>query len=154
MAIETRPFEILLAEDNQADVELVRVALKEHDVNCSLQVMSDGVKAIEFLNRIDKQEKGAPLDLVLLDMRLPGCDGEEVLQCLRSTERYAQTPVIVMTGMSTRLLEKKANSHTAITYFEKPSTLEEFLQLGSVVSRILAQVARGAGEPVNRGGSA
>lgn len=154
MAIETRPFEILLAEDNQADVELVRVALREHDVNCSLQVISDGVKAIEFLNRIDKQEKTAPLDLVLLDMRLPGCDGEEVLQCLRSTERYAQTPVIVMTGMSTRLLEKQANIHSAITYFEKPSTLEEFLQLGSVVSRILAQVASGAGEPVNRGGSA
>lgn len=154
MATETRPFEILLAEDSQADAELVREALKEHHVNCSLRVISDGAQAIEFIDRIDGDPKAPPLDLLLLDMRLPRCDGEEVLQRLRSTEHYAQTPVIVMTGLSSSSLEGKAIRHNAMTYFEKPSTLEEFMQLGSIVCRILEQGAATPGDQTNRGDAA
>jgi hypothetical protein len=57
MMTETRPFEILLAEDSPADAELVREALKEHHLNCSLRVISDGAQAIEFIDRIDRARK-------------------------------------------------------------------------------------------------
>jgi CheY-like chemotaxis protein len=154
MVAETRPFEILLVEDSQADAGLVREALREHHVNCSLRVISDGAQAIEFIDRIDTDSKAPPLDLLLLDMRLPRLDGGEVLKRLRSTERYAQTPVIVMTGLSSSPLEEKTIKHNAMTYFEKPSTLEEFMQLGSIVCRILEQGAASPGDQTNRGGAA
>jgi CheY-like chemotaxis protein len=118
MVTETRPFEILLAEDSQADAELVREALREHHVNCSLRVISDGAQAIEFINRIDRDPQAPPLDLLLLDMRLPRYDGEEVLEHLRSTERYAQTPVIIMTGLSSSSVEEKAIRQSSTVYFK------------------------------------
>ena len=62
----------------------------------------------QFINRIDTDPKAPPLDLVLLDMRLPKCDGEEVLKRLRSTKRYARTPAIIMTGLSSSCIEEEA----------------------------------------------
>ena len=133
MATETRPFEILLAEDSEGDAELVRQALKQYHIDCSLHIVSDRARAIEFINRIGTEPKVPPLDLLLLDLRLPVCDGDEVLTWLRSSERYAHTPVIVMTGLRSSAVTKKTSRHDATLFFEKPSTLDEFLQLGSMI---------------------
>jgi CheY-like chemotaxis protein len=154
MMTETRPFEILLTEDSPADAELVREALKEHALTCSLRVISDGAQAIKFINSIDTDPKAPPLDLVLLDMRLPKCDGEEVLKCLRSTNRYARTPAIIMTGLSFSCIEEEAIRYDAITYFKKPSTLEEFMQLGSIVRRVLERGTTSPADQTNCGGAA
>lgn len=134
---EIRPFEILLAEDSPADAELVREALKEFGLNCSVRVIPDGAQAIEFIQRSGADPKSPPLDLVMLDMRLPKRNGEEVLKHLKSIERYARTPVIIMTGLSLKSIEESAIGYGGTMYFEKPSTLEEFLQLGSLVGRVL-----------------
>jgi CheY-like chemotaxis protein len=138
MSPEPKPFEILLAEDNQGDVDLVREALKEHDIDCSLTIISDGARAIDLINRMDADPSAPPLDLLLLDIRLPRRDGQEVLKCLRSSKNYARTPVIIMTGLSFRVLDQEAIGVDVI-YFEKPSTLDEFLQLGCIVRRIFEQ---------------
>ncbi|HXE15503.1 MAG TPA: response regulator [Bryobacteraceae bacterium] len=138
MPSETKPFEILLAEDNQGDAELVREALKEYQINCSLKVVSDGARAIDLINRMDADPSAASLDLLLLDIRLPRRDGQEVLKCLRSSERHANTPVIIMTGLSSNVLDETAIGDD-VTWFEKPSTLDEFLHLGYIVRRILEQ---------------
>jgi CheY-like chemotaxis protein len=147
MTSETKRFEILLAEDNAADAELVREALIQHQVNCSLRVVRDGAQAIAFINAIDVDPKAPALDLLLLDMRLPKSDGDEVLRRLRSTERYAQTPIIVMSGLSSSLIKGIATEHPAIVYFKKPSTLEEFMELGSIVRRVLEQGPAGDQPP-------
>jgi DNA-binding response OmpR family regulator len=144
---ETRPLAILLVEDNPADAELVREALKEHEIDCSLRVLSDGAQAIAFINRIDTDPEAPPLDLLLLDVCLPKCDGEEVLKCLRSSYRYANTPVIITTGLSSSSVEEEASRYDGITYFQKPCTLEEFMQLGSIMRRVLE---RGTASPADQ----
>jgi CheY-like chemotaxis protein len=154
MTTETRRFEILLAEDSPADAELVREALKEHRVHCSLHIVSDGARAIEFIDAIEADPKAPPLDLLLVDLRLPIRDGDEVLTRLRSTERYADTPIIVMTGLSSNAVKEMATRHHAMLYFEKPSTLEEFLQLGSIVHRVLEQGTANSNHQVSDGGAA
>lgn len=113
MTSEPRPFEILVAEDNPADVRLVQEALKHHAVDCALHVVYDGAQAIEFINRLEGDRKHLPLDLLLVDMHLPKRDGEEILKHLRSTERYAQIPVVVMTGADSAVVEGKATKHAA-----------------------------------------
>src|SRR5579871_2537243 len=90
-------FEILLVEDNLADITLVREALKQQSIPCNLHVIQDGAKAIAFLKQPDDSQTPR-LDLVLLDMHLPKCDGDEILHALRATVRNARTPVIVMTS--------------------------------------------------------
>lgn len=117
MTTETRCSQILLAEDSLADAELVRMALRKHDVHCALHLVRDGAKAIEFIDNRDSDPQAPALDLCLLDMHLPKKDGEGVLKHLRSTEHYAQTPVIAMSGINERHPEEVAAKHAALIFF-------------------------------------
>jgi CheY-like chemotaxis protein len=135
-------FEILLAEDNLADISLVREALNEHQVNCSLHSVRDGAHAIAFIERIDRDVKEPCLDLLLLDMHLPRYSGEDILRKLRAMERCAQTPVIVMTSSAAPSDERSAEKHAVLHYFRKPSELNEFMELGRIVKEVLS--SRGA----------
>jgi CheY-like chemotaxis protein len=108
-------FNILIAEDNAADVGLVREALRAHEVDCDLHVASDGSAAISFIREMDADPRSPLLDLVLVDMHLPKRDGEDILRCLRSTERYGQVPVVVMTGADSSIIEEKPTRHATKT---------------------------------------
>ena len=144
MRAETKPFEILLAEDNSDDVALVRQALRGHHVDCVLHVIGDGEEAIEWITSRDADPKAPPLDLVILDMHLPKRDGDDVLKRLRSTRQYAETPVVVMTSLDSTVLEDRAASRGPVVHFRKPSSLGEFMRLGSIIRRVLGQEEVGA----------
>ena len=131
------PVQIVIAEDNPADVKLVHMALRDAGLNCSLRVVGDGAQAIALIETLDADSKAAPIDLLLLDMHLPKYDGEDVLKRLRSTERHAQTPVIVMTTSNAPQDHEKALKNAAVYYFMKPSSVKEFLQLGEIILDIL-----------------
>jgi CheY-like chemotaxis protein len=139
-----QPFEILIAEDNPADVALVREALKTNNIDCVLHVLTDGEKALARIDSLDSDPKMPQVDLLILDMHLPKHDGEAVLQRLRSTRHYARTPVIVMTSLSSPAFEQKAGKDAAMLCFPKPSTVDELLELGLVVRNVLDCQGRGA----------
>jgi len=132
-----QPFEILIAEDNPADVALVREALKTNNLDCVLHVLSDGEKALARIDSLDKDPKTPQVDLLILDMHLPKHDGEAILKRLRSTRHYARTPVIVMTSLASRWIEDNAAKDGALVYCSKPSTLDELVKLGAVVRNML-----------------
>src|SRR5262245_5470052 len=85
---------ILLAEDNPADVYLIREALREHGVDCNMQVASDGREVLTLI----AGENPATIDefeLIILDLNLPRHDGIEILERLRESTRLAHVPVVV-----------------------------------------------------------
>jgi len=131
------PIQILMVEDNPADVTLIRHALKQHDVECSLYAIRDGEEAIAFLRDLDENPNGRHLDIVLLDMHLPKIGGHDILAFLRSIERYAHTPVLAMTGSDSDQLREEALRFAPLSYFRKPLGLEEFMRLGAMVRDIL-----------------
>ncbi len=137
MATETRPYQILLAEDSAADVGIVRIALRNQGFDHILYVAKDGEEAVNFIEKADKDRKAPGPDLLLLDMHLPKYNGEEILKCLRSTEFYAQIPVVVMTSSDAPGDHDLAQKHAAMFYFRKPSRLDQFIQLGIIVRDIL-----------------
>jgi CheY-like chemotaxis protein len=137
---------ILIAEDNAADVTLVREALKKHDVDCTIHVKNDGAQVIAFLDSMDADPQGPSLDLILLDMYLPRRNGADILKRLRSTQHYAQTPVIVMTASDSPVDREKAEQNAALHYFRKPTSLAEFMELGAIVKSVLRMA--GAMRPV------
>ncbi len=139
MATEKRPYQILLAEDSAADVGIVRIALRDQGLDHVLHVARDGEEAISFIKKADNDRKAPGPDLLLLDMHLPKYNGEEILQCLRSTEFYAQIPVVVMTSSDAPADHDRAQKHAAMFYFRKPSRLDEFIQLGVIVRDILTE---------------
>jgi chemotaxis family two-component system response regulator Rcp1 len=128
---------ILLAEDNPADVFLVRQALAGSGVLFNLRVVSDGDEALNF---IDGLERGSALgcpELLLLDLHLPKRDGDEVLQRLRASARCGHTPVVILTSSDYPRDKERASQYSALSYFRKPSNLGDFMNLGQVVKSIV-----------------
>jgi CheY-like chemotaxis protein len=137
MLTETSPCRIVLAEDNPADVRLVREALRENKVNCELRVLTDGEEVVSFITSLDLDSKHPCPDLLLLDMHLPKRDGKEVLKHLRASARCARTRVVVLTSSDAPSDHQSAEKNAAIHYFRKPSNLEQFMHLGQIVKVVL-----------------
>ena len=137
MSTTCSPCHILLAEDNPADVGLVREALREHHVDCELRVIGDGEQVLSFIDRLDLDSKLPCPDILLLDMHLPKRDGNEVLTHLRASERCAKTPVVILTSSESPRDIESAERNAAVHYFRKPSSLVQFLQLGTIVKDVI-----------------
>ncbi len=131
--------EILVADDNPADVYLIREALKEHGVNCAMHVAPDGKEVLQIISGADRGVPPQQLDLIILDLNLPRHDGLEILQKLREMPRMDGVPVVVLTSSDSPRDRETANRLGAAYYLRKPSSLEQFLSLGAVFKRLLAQ---------------
>jgi len=129
--------EILLAEDNPADVYLVREALREHGVTCEIQVASDGRAVLDIISAESSNSLAGRFGLIILDLNLPLHDGIEILQSLRTTRDSAHLPVVVLTSSDSPRDRLLANQLGATRYLRKPSSLEQFLSLGAVFKELL-----------------
>ncbi len=96
------PIRVLLVEDDPADVEIATRALRKSSLLHELDVVRDGQEALDFLFRTGaySEATAVPPDIILLDLNLPKVHGIEVLRRIRASERYAATPVIVLTNSS------------------------------------------------------
>ena len=137
------PCQILLAEDNPADVGLVRAALREHEVDCHVRVIGDGEAALSFIDGLDQDPKLPCPDLLLLDLHLPKRDGLEILKHLRASGRCAQTPVVVLTSSDSPFDQGTCEKSSAVHYFRKTSSLVEFMQLGNIVKDVIRRPQSG-----------
>jgi CheY-like chemotaxis protein len=130
---------ILLAEDNDGDVFLIRRALAKQGLTCQLMVAHNGEEALKML---DTAEDGPSADaprLILLDLNLPRVDGGQILAHLRSTHTFSATPVIVLTSSDSPRDRDLAMSLGANAYFRKPTDLSSFMRLGQVIEDALAE---------------
>ena len=92
-----KPFQILLVEDNPADVRLAREALKEGPSENNLNVVSDGMEAVAYLRREGNYAGVSRPELILLDLNLPKKDGREVLAHIKTDDDLKMIPVVVLT---------------------------------------------------------
>jgi chemotaxis family two-component system response regulator Rcp1 len=129
--------EILLAEDNPADVYLIREALREHGVQAPLRVASDGREVLRLICPETPEGHVPSLSLIILDLNLPRHDGIEILEQLRGSALLAHVPVVVLTSSDSPRDQKIANQLGATCYLRKPSNLEQFLALGEVLKSLL-----------------
>jgi len=121
--MKTTPIEILLVEDNPADVRLTQEALREGKVKNNLSVARDGEEALAFLRR-----EGAPRpDLILLDLNLPRRDGREVLKEIKDDPQLRMIPVVVLTTSAAESDILKSYSLHANCYITKPVDLDQFI---------------------------
>ena len=129
--MSSRPLRIFIAEDNPADIELVREALLEFEIDHELEIAMDGAEAKGHILSMGTAAK-VP-DLVLLDLNLPQADGHELFALFRSNPSCASAPVIVVTSSDAPRDRERACALGAARYFRKPADLMEFLQLGAVI---------------------
>lgn len=115
---------ILLVEDEARDVELTRRAFRRHGLEGRLVVATDGQQALEHLSG----EERTP-DLVLLDLKLPGLDGHEVLRRIRADPRTRLVPVVVLTSSDEERDRLRCYETGANSYIRKPVDYTRFTEV-------------------------
>jgi chemotaxis family two-component system response regulator Rcp1 len=123
------PVEILLVEDNPADVRLTQEALKEGKVFNNLHWAKDGVEALEFLRRQGKHAGAPRPDIILLDLNLPKKDGREVLFEIKNDDELKRIPVVILTTSKAEEDVLKTYNLHANCYVTKPVDLEQFIRV-------------------------
>lgn len=123
------PIEILLVEDNPADVRLTQEALKEEKLRNNLNVVSDGVEALAFLRREGKYGNAVRPDLILLDLNLPRKGGREVLAEIKNDDKLKSIPVVVLTISEAEGDVLKSYNLHANCYIKKPLDLTQFAKV-------------------------
>jgi len=119
--------EILLVEDNPGDARLALEALKEAKVRNRLNLVEDGVKALDFLHRKGEYAAAPRPDLVLLDLNLPKKDGRQVLEEMKHDPDLKRIPVVVLTTSQAEQDILKAYDLHANCYIAKPVDLDQFM---------------------------
>ena len=123
---------ILLVEDNENDLYLIRRSIERSRLLNPIRVVRDGEEAIRYLAGegpfADRQTYPAPF-LMLLDLHMPKVNGFEVLAWVRERPQYNGLRVAVLTSSSDDSEYRKAMDLGADSFFVKPGSLEEFVRL-------------------------
>jgi CheY-like chemotaxis protein len=121
---------ILLVDDDPDDVLMVRTAVQRTLVGIPLSVVTNGHEAIAYLSEeglyANRSEYPFPT-LVLLDLKMPGMNGFEVLHWIREQPRLKRLPVIVLSGSSHDADLRRAYEEGANSYVTKPTDFNDLL---------------------------
>jgi chemotaxis family two-component system response regulator Rcp1 len=124
-------FHILLIEDSPTDAQIIERALREHATPHRLTVISDGRRALEVLTAAPATSAGPEIDpdLILLDLNLPGMDGNQVLASIKGHPTLRSIPVVVLTTSRREEDVLRTYQAGANTYIEKPAEYDHYCDL-------------------------
>lgn len=129
MLQKTRPVNILLVEDNPGDVRLTQEAFKEGKLSVNLDVVMDGVEALNYLKKLGQYADKPTPDLVLLDLNLPKRDGREVLEVIKLDPDLRRMPVVVLTTSNAEQDIQKSYNLYVNCYINKPVDFDKFFDI-------------------------
>ena len=121
------PKPILVIEDNEDDLFLLRRGFRRANLDPELEVATDGQEALDYLSKCLKMDgsKARLPAFILLDLQLPHLTGLQVLEWIRDQELLCRIPVIILTSSSNEADVDRAYDAGANAYLVKPSTLDE-----------------------------
>ena len=118
--------EVLLVDDDPADVELACESLRESKVALNLSIANNGEEALNFLFKKDAYTTAPTPDIILLDLNMPKKSGKEVLKEIKKDEHLKKIPVVVLTTSDAHEDIHKSYDLGANCYVKKPVGLAEF----------------------------
>ena len=130
--------EILLVDDNIADVKLALHALGKHGEQEKVAVVRDGEEALEFLfgeGRHANPEVTRSLKLILLDLKLPKINGFEVLQAIKNNVNTKSIPVVVLTSSNQERDLRESYQLGANSFVQKPVDFDRFRELIELIEQ-------------------
>lgn len=132
--MDSTKIEILLIEDNPADVELTLHALRKRNIMNRVKVLTDGEAALDYLqNACSASDSPECPYLILLDLKLPKVSGLEVLEKIRSDERTKMIPVVVLTSSEEEKDRFESYKLGVNSYIVKPVEFESFSEVVSEI---------------------
>ena len=130
-------FYIVLVEDAEPDVILVREALEQSGLEFDLRVFDDGEQGVDFVEKMDRDATITRPHLFLLDLNLPKKSGGQILERVRQSTTCSEVPVVILTSSDSHKDKAQAANLKATGYFRKPSRLDEFMRLGPYIRDLL-----------------
>jgi CheY-like chemotaxis protein len=131
MEYNGKPIEILLIEDNPADVVLTLRGLKKRNLSNKVLVINDGAEALDYIfargEYEDRNMENIPR-LILLDLKLPKVHGLEVLRQIKSNEMTKVIPVVVLTSSTEEKDVIESYKLGVNSYIAKPVDFDKFLK--------------------------
>jgi CheY-like chemotaxis protein len=132
--MEPRSLVILLLEDQENDVILVRRAVTKVSGNHQLRAVSNGEEAIQYLSGAELDRDQCPLpDVILTDLKMPMMNGLEFLRWRRDSPRWSMVPTIVLSGSGLENDIREAYGLGATSYFTKPNDPTELAQVLCII---------------------
>ncbi len=119
---------LLYAEDEDAAVFLMEMALKEAKIAVTLHRVSDGEEALAYLHNMGAYARAPKPNLVFLDLNLPRKSGHEVLSAIREDDQLRAMPVVVFTSSSAISDRRKSMALGAQMHITKPSSFDGFVE--------------------------
>ena len=121
-----RSIEILLVEDNPADVHITLTALRDARSQNQVYVVAEGEEALAFLKREGSHVTAPRPDLVFLDLSLPKVDGYQVLEAMKADPVLRRIPVVVISGSDREVDIARAYDAQISSYIVKPLDVNQF----------------------------
>ena len=129
----SRPLYVMLVEDTEADVLIVKECFRKNKINNPLYVADDGVAAMQMLRR-ENQYADYPLpDLIFLDLNMPNKNGHETLAEIKADSKLKNIPVVILTSSKAETDILKTYDLQADNYIVKPVDREKFLEVISSI---------------------
>ena len=133
--------DVLLVEDDLADVLMVEGALSDFSVPTRLHVATDGVEATAFLRREGMHAQAPRPAFVLLDLNMPRKDGFEVLSDMKNDEVLRVIPIVVFTTSNQPQQIHRSYIARANAYVVKPTDVDDFARVVREIEIFYGQIA-------------
>ncbi|MCD4785129.1 MAG: response regulator [Candidatus Eremiobacteraeota bacterium] len=126
-----RSINILLVEDNEDDIFIIRKIFEKANVTNMLNVVRRGEEALDYINHRGKyaEEKPPTPGLVLLDIMMPGLNGFDVLKELKASPKHKKIPVVMLTTSNREEDIVKSFENGACSYITKPISFDRFFEV-------------------------
>ena len=121
------PVEVLLVEDNPADVRIIREALAISRIPHRLHVVENGEQALDFVRGKGAYADAPRPELMLLDLNIPKIHGHEVIAQLRADMPARRFPIVVLTGSKLEQDMERTFALHADEHIVKPARLFEYV---------------------------
>ncbi len=136
LSLSPKLVRMLLVEDNEDHAYLFRLALEEHWPDVDLSHTTSGFSAINYLKHPDNPTP----DLIILDLKMPGMNGHDVLTALKLHSAWRKIPVIILTTSTTTHDRNLAYELHANSYLIKPVDTRSFKALVVDLHKYWSQV--------------
>jgi CheY-like chemotaxis protein len=137
-----RPIEVLLVDDDEDDVLMMREALRTAKSSTRLEVLGDGSEVIPYLRGEGDHAGANRPDLILLDLNLPGRNGNQVLADIKGDPGLRRIPVVVLTVSGAEQDVLCSYDLHANAYVTKPVDLNSFIEAIRKIDEFFITVVR------------